>query len=246
MSETLVQQARDFIYEKIARGELKAGARLFSRRIAKEIGISSIPVREAISRLAGEGLVDQQPKIGAFVAQPNRQELAELYELREALECYAVGKAARSIDEEDLREMQRHNETLCAILEQAEATDTDVLDEQTGSNFIAADVAFHMVIVRASGNRRVIKAVSDLRVMSSIFGHQRQSRTRSGMRSTTAEHAKIMQALRDRNVPLAQRAMAKHIRRGCEAALRAFDRSRARGSSTDVGSLIERIHKLEA
>lgn len=238
MSDSRIQQARDFIYGKLARGELQAGARLSNRKIAEEIGVSAIPVREAISRLAGEGFVEHHPKVGAFVAKTDRQELAELYDLREALECHAVGVASRTIDAEDLGEMQRQNEVMRGIVKQLASAGTDLMDTVSSDQWLMADAAFHMVILRASGNRRIIKAVSDLRVMASIFGFRQRGRTRQRLAGTCDEHDKIIQAMRDGDADAGRQAMAEHIRRGCEVALKAFDRRRAE-------ALHDRIHRME-
>ena len=72
------------------------------------MGVSHIPVREAISQLCSEGLVEQIPRRGAFVRQPNRQELVELIELRKVLECNAAAQAARRIGDADLAELKKH------------------------------------------------------------------------------------------------------------------------------------------
>lgn len=63
--------------------------------IAREIGVSRTPVREAIRRLQNEGVLYQIPSSGTFVAEPDRSQVIEAYEIRQTLECFAVGKATR-------------------------------------------------------------------------------------------------------------------------------------------------------
>lgn len=250
MAVTLTQQAHDFVYKKLARGELRAGQRLSSRKIAKEIGISFIPVREAFRQLASEGLIEHRPKLGVFVAQPSRQDLSELYDFREALESHAAGMVANQpIHPNDLQEMRRHNGNLRNIISEHGMTDDLPSDAETNERWIIEDVAFHMVLLRASGNRRIVKTVSDLRVMASMFGYRRKGQTCQQRKETCDEHDRIIMALQNRQTEEARLAMAEHIRRGKLAALQAFDRQRmeeAINTSDPMENLYGHIHVLES
>ena len=79
---TLKQRAYRYIRQAMSEGVLSAGDRLSPAALAKEIGISHIPVREAISQLYSEGLVEQLPRRGAFVRRPGREELVELIAIK--------------------------------------------------------------------------------------------------------------------------------------------------------------------
>ncbi len=225
MPVTLTQQARDYIFNKLVRGELEPGQRLSNRQLAKEMGISFIPVREAIHQLASEGLIMHRPKLGAFVAVPNRQELAELYDLREALECHAVGSPA--IRPADIDEMQRQNETIGEIGQAlAQATDQNVIIE-LNDRYAMTDAALHLTLLRAAGNTRAIKVLRDLRIMTRIFGHRRKNRPTHTIERAYQEHANIIDALRQNDRGRARELMTAHIRHGCQMALELFDRVRA-------------------
>ena len=95
-TSTLSEKAYDHIRQQVFSGELGPGDRLVNRALAKQLGTSFIPVREAISRLASEGLVKQVAGAGAFVRSFDRQEISEIYDVRELFEPFAAAQAALS------------------------------------------------------------------------------------------------------------------------------------------------------
>ena len=96
------ERAYQYLHARIASGALAGGALVSELSLAREMGLSRTPVREAIRQLIMEGLVEQVPRHGTIVRIPERREVAELYEVREALESYAVAQAARRILPADL------------------------------------------------------------------------------------------------------------------------------------------------
>ena len=118
MNQSLADKSYDYLRNKLAQGELPPGQRLVNRTLADEIGVSVIPVREAINRLASEGLVEHFPGAGAFVRKPDRQDLDNLYVLRDAVESCAAAEAARYITDGQLAELKSLLEDAEQILEQ--------------------------------------------------------------------------------------------------------------------------------
>jgi DNA-binding GntR family transcriptional regulator len=111
MEQTLAEKSYDYIRKKLAGGDLPLGQRLVNRVLADEIGGSVIPVREAIHRLASEGLVEHVPGSGAFVRKTDPHDLDNLYVLRDALESCAAGVAAQTCSgKRDLIEALRHRD----------------------------------------------------------------------------------------------------------------------------------------
>ena len=104
----LAQQAYEHIQAEILAGRLSAGSRISEKKIADELGISRTPVGEAIRSLASEGWVEQRPRQGTVVRDFTRREVIELYELREALETFAAGKAAALITDATLSRLDRY------------------------------------------------------------------------------------------------------------------------------------------
>src|SRR6478752_2905610 len=91
---SLGEKAYLYLRGRILSGDFGPGTALSEASLARELGNSRGPLREAVRRLTGEGFLRQSPNGGSVVVEFSRRDVAELYELREALEVYAAGKAA--------------------------------------------------------------------------------------------------------------------------------------------------------
>ena len=107
--------AYDRIREMLGRGKFPPGVRVSTQELAKQLGISRTPVREALSQLASQGLVREMPGFGVYVQLPVRQELEELYGMREILESYATSMAVKYISDGELAQMSFCCEQLLAL-----------------------------------------------------------------------------------------------------------------------------------
>ena len=235
LSATLKQLAYDHIRRKLISGEFPSGTRRSTRALAREIGISVIPVREAISQLASEGLVEHKPGVGSFAVETSRQDLEELYDLREALECHAIGRAAECIREGDLAGMQTHIDEMSAVVRETHAANRATWNADQIDRWVLADAEFHMALLHAAGNRRAIKMLGDLRVMTYVFGHRNEVRPLHDPQRVRDEHQAILDALRRGDAKSSREVMSAHLRRGCRDVLAAYDRRRiqaAAGRST--------------
>ena len=125
-------KAYQLIQHKIATGELRAGTLISELAISKELGSSRTPVREAAGQLLAEGLLDLGPGGGIVVTQLTRQGIIDLYELREALEVFAVGRAAREgVRPADRKRLESLlDETQVLIRELKESGKTELNAEQ--------------------------------------------------------------------------------------------------------------------
>src|SRR6188768_653952 len=155
-ADPLRDQAYRHIHGKLLSGELPAGHVLSEHSLAREIGISRTPVREAIRRLEQEGILEQVPRYGTIVRRPERRDLEELYQLREALEPYAVAQVAGRLNGEDLAMLARLCDEIRVIAAAVKKAGRDVVDAALMRRLLSADLAFHMVLLRASGNRRLM------------------------------------------------------------------------------------------
>src|SRR6478672_13616622 len=109
---TLWQRVYDHLRAEILSGRLGPGAELAEVALAEQLGVSRGPIREAIGRLASEGLVTVRPRRGAVVSSLSKEEFLELYQVREALELMAVRLAVPRLGKEDFEELQRLNDTM--------------------------------------------------------------------------------------------------------------------------------------
>jgi DNA-binding GntR family transcriptional regulator len=112
--DTLAQRAYRLVRERILKGIYPPGAALSRRRLASELGMSLLPVAEALQRLVNDGLLESRPRVGTRVRQPSREEIRDRYTLREALESQSARlfaeKATRSQKAEILRMAKKLDE----------------------------------------------------------------------------------------------------------------------------------------
>ncbi len=185
--------------EAIINAHLKPGERLMEIQLAERMGVSRTPVREAIRKLELEGFVVMVPRKGAFVAGLSLKDIAELFEIRGALEGLAAELAAERIDEEELEELER---CLFQIAECIESGDTEQI--------IEIDTRFHDVLFKASRNMRLVQIVNNL--YEQIHRYRKTSLAYPGRaREALEEHKEIVEALCERNVELAHQLALKHM-----------------------------------
>src|SRR5207237_3014802 len=103
---TLWQRVYDHLREQILSGKLEPGAELAEVALSEQLGVSRGPIREAIGRLAAEGLVTVRPRRGAVVRSLSKDEFLELYQVREALEMMAVRLAVPKLEAEGIAELE--------------------------------------------------------------------------------------------------------------------------------------------
>tara|TARA_R110002096_G_scaffold332415_2_gene526457 strand:+ start:746 stop:1381 length:636 start_codon:yes stop_codon:yes gene_type:complete len=187
------------------------GARLSYGTIGKEIGVSATPVREAVGQLASEGFVELVPQLGAVVRELNREEAVELYELREALESFAAARASERISERQLEELQANLAASAKLVKKVQGSGRKTADKATAKRFHSLDLSFHMTIIEASRNRRMLKVVGDSHILSRIFQAERHEFTATILEATQKEHEAIAKAIRSREAGKASDAMRAHI-----------------------------------
>ena len=136
----------------IIHGEFKPGERLMEMHLAKSLGVSRTPVREAMRMLELEGLVVMIPKKGAEVARITEKNLKDALEIRMALEELAAELACRRIDDAGREQLK----TACEAFRKA-------VETRDLSAIVDADVAFHNVVYEATDNDRLVSISQTLR-----------------------------------------------------------------------------------
>ena len=231
---TLRERAFRHIQSKILSGELAAGHRLSEQSLAEELGISRTPVRSAIHELESAGLLEQVPRYGTIVRKADRRDLEELYDLREALESFAAEVAARCVTMEDLETLATLCERMYLFLAETQRSNQSLAEGDVLDRFVDADMEFHLVILRATGNRRLMKAVADSRMLSEWGHHARQKQRIESLAQAWEGHRRILESLNSHDPERSRLAMAQHIHFGKEEALRIYDRVQAEGDAAEV------------
>jgi DNA-binding GntR family transcriptional regulator len=225
MQQTLVEKSYRYLREKLAHGELGAGSQLVNRTLAAAIGVSLGPLREAINRLASEGLIEQVPGAGAFVRKPSRQELEDLYALLESVEGTAAADACRLIGDLQLEELDR----LCAdwnqLAEELQASEGQSPNPQQMERWANNEERFHSIVVEAARNMVLAKVIREHRMLARVFGAQRLQATAltSAIVSETAkDHCELIAALRRRDADAARSLTSQKVQKERRAVVRLF------------------------
>ncbi len=212
MSGNHSQRAYRHLRQKLLDGSVPPGARLSYGSIGKEIGVSATPVREAVGQLASEGFVELVPQLGAIVRTLTREEAVELYELREALETFAIRRATERADERLLAELDGNLRASAGLVAKLRRSGKKAAAQSVSAPFHALDLAFHMTLLEAAGNRRMLKVVGDSHILTRIFQADRHAFRLDILETTQSEHEAIAAAIRNRDASTAEEAMRLHIR----------------------------------
>jgi DNA-binding GntR family transcriptional regulator len=190
----------EVLREAILRGILVAGQQLRQDEIARELGVSHIPVREALRQLEAEGLVRLRPYRGFEVSELSPEEVEELYEIRIPLECQALRLAMPHLTDADLRRAEE-------ILDAIDA-------EQDPSAWSQLNTEFHAVLYAPSRRQRLLNLIRTLRTNVDRYLRLYISVMRRKQYSQR-EHRKILEAVRRRDVAAAVEALEEHLGIAC-------------------------------
>jgi len=195
--ETLGAQVYDLLRDRILRGEIAGGARLVQGPLSEEMGISRIPIRDALRRLESDGLVTGD-EIGRYTVVPfELGDAHEIYAIRRRLEPLAVEAAAKAMTPETLADIRSLHEELTRAVRRRQ------LDRYLDLNF-----KFHMSIYEASGMRRLVRIIRGLwqgvPPLTPVVVEGR-------LRRSQKEHAEILKFLAAGDAAGAAESLDKHI-----------------------------------
>jgi len=199
---SLAAEAFERVVDAITSGEFEPGQKISESELARRLGISRGPVREALQRLEGR-LVSRIPRIGVRVIAFGRDELLQLFHLREAMEGMAARLAAVNATERDLR---RAADLLARHASDVETSGRRVYRQR------ATDEDFHFAIARA-GQCPNIERLLLSEVYYQLRIHRLRSSTQPGRaEEALREHGEVLDAIRARDEDAAEAAMRRHIR----------------------------------
>jgi len=204
---TAVDYAYEQIWKQLVFANEQKEQRLSDVALAEKLGVSRTPVRQALERLVQDGLVRADPRRGFWIRQFTVEDIHEIYDVRGALEVLALRLAAPRLDPADL-----HSQL--DLLYEVRAK----IDQQPVSLFLQCDFRLHTLLIRASGNSRLIHYLSTLRSQFSMF-QIKDTRNPERLAPTLDDHEQILLALLAGDVDKAAEVLATHITRSKEYVL---------------------------
>jgi DNA-binding GntR family transcriptional regulator len=207
--ETSLEIAYNKIIDKIINEKLRPGTPLREDHLAAEFGLSSTPVREAFRKLEHEGWVESFPYKGTYLKKFSREEIKDIYLLREALECIAIGQAMQNATANDWDKIAAALDAEKKYIGQMHANPSDVAAPSFGP-----DLDFHSLIAKASHSNIFMKRCGALQMQLSCIMMSMDIKTSfEDIKETYEEHNLIYSAMRRGWVKSAEELIRSHIQK---------------------------------
>jgi DNA-binding GntR family transcriptional regulator len=183
------------IKQSVLTGSIEPSFRLTEEHIATQLGVSKSPVREALNRLEGEGLIRIEARRGASVRQFSRKEVTDLYNLRVALELHSISDASIT-------------RTVLSELEESIKRTEEILQAGDRLAHIEEDLRFHRILAEATGNGELCSVFENVQQKTLLCRYRSYELSAT---SSPLAHKKIYKALKQGQMFEAQEAMRNHI-----------------------------------
>lgn len=193
------QIAYDKIKSAIIKNELLPDTLLVERQLSATLGISRTPIREALRRLSGEGLIESIPDKGMFVSKIRFEDIIEIFELREALEGMAIRLFVLRKNSDIVLEM----EECLAIQEKA------FKEENYGLN-VEMDLQFHHLYIKGAKNSRLESFINTVLDQNSRMAFN-TLRDKERIESSLVQHKKVLESIKKGDASEAERLIQEHI-----------------------------------
>lgn len=202
---TLRDKALAQVRQAILSGKLKPGDRLIEQELSEEMGISRLPIREAIASLEHEGLVTIEPYKKTVVTKLSPKEIDEIYSIRELLELHALQLLMRENASAAVARLEE-------VIRCMEEGWTDV-----ESDFVGNDFAFHESLCKMTGNSMLHKLW--LMLSTKILVYINIEANRSSLPLMVENHRKLCRLIAAGNLAAASEALKRHLRNGRDRVL---------------------------
>ena len=196
------KNATAMLRELILAGALPAGTKLGEADLATRLDVSRTPVREALSRLAAEGLVDLVPNRGARVARWSDEDLEQIFELRLRLEPYAVGLAIPRLSDSDLDDLDDLAQRMVGLGKPGRSQDLD--------GIVHLNRQFHRTLINRAANPALASALLAV-THASVVNQNFHNYSPAALARSLAHHVEIVAAARVGNADWANAVMRSHL-----------------------------------
>lgn len=191
--DTLPMQVLNKLMDWIMDGKLKMGEKLNTEELARQLGVSRMPIREALKSLEKMGLAESIPYVGVKLVSLEQEDVLQIYLMRQLLEPLAVGEACKKITEEQIHELEEIHKEYIPIVE---------ADEIDAKKLYLQNRKFHFAIYSISEMDRVCAMIESLwdtlSFFKLIYGRDVIKNT-NGAKNMIAEHQGYIDALKDRD-----------------------------------------------
>lgn len=211
-SPSLALQVHAALLEQITGGQIQPGERMVIERLADQLGVSQTPVREAVARLAQEGLIVEVASGRLHVVELSEQYVRDVFMVRGALEGLCVELATPLITTAEL-------ELLRAQMDET----TEALMQGDHRPYTRSDASLHHLVISATTNRVLAKELRSLQPHVDLIRGYSQRTEGVHLRASHQEHLQIMAALAERDSVGARSAMERHIRNAGERIIQLID-----------------------
>lgn len=188
------------IVEWIHQGDLKPGERVSEAAIARHLGISRGPVREAISRLDYEGLVIRRPRRGALVTEFSAKDLEEIASVRQLIEGHAARLACQLVTSQDLMELTELVNSMKAAAQTGQWTETAILNGR-----------FHQLVIRVANNKILSKMWQTLHPLAWLLASAASANQAHDPESMAVRHRLLVEVLQGGDPDRAEEAFRQHV-----------------------------------
>ncbi|CAN7806616.1 GntR family transcriptional regulator [Paraburkholderia hospita] len=195
----LSEQVATHLFRQLVNGRLRGGQRINEAELARTLGISRNPIREAIRKLEERGLLVSSPRRGTFVRSFTKRDMADIFSFRTVVEGFAIRQALPRMTDDD------H-----AGLKEIVQRMADAANAGHEMELVEADIAFHQRVCELSGNSQTLRAFMNIRAevqMSiTLVEHRFES-----LEAAAVDHWPIVEAIATRDVKKAVKALEEHI-----------------------------------
>ncbi len=200
-TKLMSEEIADILRENIISGNLNPGEKVNEYQVAKLLNISRPPIREAFRLLAAEGLITLVPRKGAFVSELSIREVKEIYEMKSMMESFAVRSAIPVIGEKEVSGL----DSILKLME-------EMIKKNNFKKIQSLNIEFHRKIIEMSKNKKLIYFYES--IIMPIRKYQRLGLSApSSWKTSFKEHGDIVEAIRSRNIELAEKLTREHTMR---------------------------------
>jgi DNA-binding GntR family transcriptional regulator len=202
------EKVYDFLKKGITDLTYPPGERIKVRELQHELGVSQTPIKDALFRLAGEGMVEISSRRGTFVTEVTERDIREVAETRIILETGAVEIVAKRITAAQLTELEAlYRATL-------------IEEESVGyDSYMERDSQFHLKIIEFTNNERLLKLYKQLNAHMQIVRFRFARRAKRKLSWTDEDHARILEAIKEHDAQKAVQTVREHLLRARDAFL---------------------------